>query len=79
MTYPRFSFKTTPRHGRFFHTIIEDHGASGFMAQLTKCPSVPDPNNIHSEEIILDLFPTLEAACEAVNYPYDVAGLPTLK
>lgn len=79
MAYPRFTFKTTPRHGRFFHTVIEDHGDSGFMAQLTKCPSVPDSNDLHSDILTLVICPTLELACEAVNYPYDIAGLPILK
>ena len=79
MAKPRFTFQTTPRKGRYFHTVIEDHGKSGFMAQLTKCPSVPDPNNLHSETLVLDHYPTLELACDAVNYPYGIAGLPVLR
>ena len=79
MAYPRFTFKTKPRNGKYVHIVIEDHGNSGFMAQLTRCPAFPDPNNLHGQEIVLNEFPTLEAACDAVNYPYDIIGLPTLK
>lgn len=79
MAKKRFVFKTKPRNGSYVHIIIEDHKEKGFMGQLSRCASCPDPNDLHSETIILDHFPTLELACEAVNYPYDVVGLPVLK
>ena len=79
MRKPRFVFKTKPRNGRFFYTVIEDHGKSGFMAQFEMLPSCPDPNDLYGETLVLDHYPTLKDACEAVNYPYDVAGLPVLK
>ena len=76
---PRFSKTTAPnRRGISHHFLIEDHGALGFMAQLVS-GSLPDPNGLHSETIVLDHFPTLEKACDALGYPYDIAGLPILK
>ena len=75
----RWSFKTKPRNGKVSHFIIENHGESGFLAQLTRCPAIPDPNNLHSDDVVMDLFQTLEEACEALNYPYEIAGLPKLK
>lgn len=79
MRKPRFNFKTKPRNGFYSQIIIEDHGKSGFMAQLTRKPACPDPNDLHSTTLVLDHFPSLELACEAVHYPYDLVGLPTLK
>lgn len=74
MKYKRFVLK-----GKKTHMVIEDHGETGFMAQLVLCGGAPDPNDLHSKTIVLDLFPTIEKACDAVHYPRELVGLPILK
>lgn len=75
---PRFFFQTKPNRKGIIHTmIIEDHGPKGYMGQLTS-GTPNDPNEIRSVLVVLDHFQSIEDACDAVGFPYELVGLPEL-
>ena len=77
--YKSYRLTTRPnRRGIVYTTILEDHGSKGIMAQLTKSVQ-HDPMDLHSDTLVLDHYPTIEEACQAVGYPIDIAGLPKLR
>jgi len=69
----KFSRIIKSRHdiGMQHHFIIEDHGGMGFMAQHTYGPKL-DVNSLRTKTLVLDHFPTVHAACDAMGMPYEL-------